>query len=57
MRKSHSCVCVCVYLGCPVPQAVHGDSCAVVSVSHVDDRLSDGLDHLLLTKMYTKQRD
>lgn len=35
------------YLGCAVPQAVHGHPRSVVSVSHVDDGLSDGLDHLL----------
>lgn len=41
------CVCVFTHLGCPVPQTIHGHACAIVCVSHVDDRLSDGLDHLL----------
>lgn len=48
-------VCACVYLGCPVPQTVHGHSCSVVRVSHVDDWLPDGLDHLLLTLQKTQQ--
>lgn len=50
------CVFVRAYLGRPVPQAVHGYSCAVVRVSHIDDRLSDGLDHLLLAPQQTSER-
>lgn len=49
------CVCLCAHLGRPVPQTVHCHPCAVVRVSHVDDRLSDGLDHLLLTSEQTQR--
>lgn len=49
------CVCLRAHLGCPVPQTVHCHPCAVVRVSHVDDRLSDGLDHLLLTSEQTQR--
>lgn len=51
------CVCLCAHLGRPVPQTVHRHSCAVVCVSHVDDRLSDGLDHLLLTSQQTPTKE
>lgn len=49
------CVCLRAHLGRPVPQTVHCHSCAVVRMSHVDDRLSDGLDHLLLTSEQTQR--
>lgn len=51
------CIFVCTYLGCPVPQTVHGYSCSIVRVSHIDDRLPDGLDHLLLTLQQTHQSE
>ena len=40
-----------------MPQTVHGYSCAIVRVSHIDDRLSDGLDHLLLTSQQSHQAE
>lgn len=51
------CVCVYTHLGCPVPETVHCHSCSIVCVSHVDDRLSDRLNHFLLTSEQTQIKE
>lgn len=51
------CIWACAHLGCAVPQAVHRHSGSVMSVGHVDDRLSDGLDHLLLESQQARRNN